>query len=184
VLRSTLSNIGLPAVFNVFHCFVGRTTNLYLWGIYKNGGWPVAKQRAFRIRFGVGRREADLDKKTIYRWVLSFIQTGSALKQTSPGRPRTATGPEIVAVVRASIPKSPLRSARKHAAAIQWSDRNVRRILHRYLRMHHYKIAIAPKLKRRDFKNRTKFCRDLLNVRVTDFVFFFLTRHISTSLAQ
>jgi len=49
----------------------------------KNGGSPVATQRAFRIRFGLCRREAVPDKKTIYRWVSNFRQTGS--KQTSPG---------------------------------------------------------------------------------------------------
>ena len=34
----------------------------------KNGGTPVATQRAFHIRFALGRREAVPDKKTIYRW--------------------------------------------------------------------------------------------------------------------
>ena len=38
----------------------------------KNGGSPVATQRAFRIRFALGRREAVPDKKTIYRWVSNF----------------------------------------------------------------------------------------------------------------
>jgi len=38
--------------------------------------------------------------------------------------------------------------------------------------MHPYKIAIAQKLKGSDFENRTKLCRDLLNVRVTAVVFF------------
>jgi len=148
----------------------------------KNGGSPVVTQLAFRIRFAPGRRNTVPDKKTIYRWVSNVKQTGSALKQTSPGRPRTTTGPENVAVVRASILKSPRRSALKHAAALRLSDRSVRRILHRDLRMHPYKIVIAQKLKGSDFENRTKLCRDLLNVRVTDF--FFLMRHISTSLAQ
>ena len=92
----------------------------------KNGGSPVATQRAFRNRFAPGRWNTVPDKKTIYRWVSNFRQTGSALKQTSPGRPRTATGPEIVAVVRASILKSPRRSARKHAATLRLSDRSVR----------------------------------------------------------
>jgi len=41
----------------------------------KNGGSPVATQRAFRIRFMLGRREAVPDKKTIYRWVSNFRQT-------------------------------------------------------------------------------------------------------------
>jgi len=42
----------------------------------KNCGSPVATQRAFRIRFALGRREAVPDKKTIYRWVSNFRQTG------------------------------------------------------------------------------------------------------------
>jgi len=61
-----------------------------------------------------------------------------------------------VAVVRASIQNSPRRSARKHAAALRLSDRSVRRILHRDLLIHSYKIAFAQKLKGSDFENRTK----------------------------
>jgi len=34
----------------------------------KNGGWPIATQLAFRIRFALGRREAVPGKKTIYHW--------------------------------------------------------------------------------------------------------------------
>jgi len=147
----------------------------------KNGGSLVATQRAFRIRFGLGRREAVPNKQMIYRWVSNFKQTGSALKQTSPGRPRTATGPENVAVVRASIQKSPWRSAQKHVAALWLSDRSVRRILHRDLQKHPYKIAIAQKLKGRDFENRTKLCHDLLNVRITDVVFFSDEAHFHLS---
>jgi hypothetical protein len=35
----------------------------------RNGGSPVATQRAFRIRFALGPQETVPDKKTIYRWV-------------------------------------------------------------------------------------------------------------------
>jgi len=45
----------------------------------KNGGSPVATQHAFRIRFALGRREAVPDKKTIYRRVSNFRQTGQTL---------------------------------------------------------------------------------------------------------
>ena len=83
----------------------------------------------------------------IYLWVSNFRQTGSTLRQASPGLPRTATGPENVAVVRASIQKYPRRSALKQAAALWLSDRSVRKILHRDMVMHSYKIAIAQKLK-------------------------------------
>jgi len=46
----------------------------------KNGGSPVATQRAFRIRFALGRREAVPYKKTIYLWVSNFRQTGQTLE--------------------------------------------------------------------------------------------------------
>ena len=46
----------------------------------KYGGWPVATQHAFRIRFAFGRREALPDKKTIYLWVSNFRQTGQTLE--------------------------------------------------------------------------------------------------------
>jgi len=46
----------------------------------KNGGLPVATQRAFRIRIALGRREAVSDKKMIYRWVSHFRQTGQTLE--------------------------------------------------------------------------------------------------------
>ena len=46
----------------------------------KNGGSPVATQRAFRIRFALGRRETVSDKTTIYHWVSNFRQTGQTLE--------------------------------------------------------------------------------------------------------
>ena len=46
----------------------------------KNGGSPVATQRAFRIRFVLGRREAVPDKKMIYHWISNFRQTGQTLE--------------------------------------------------------------------------------------------------------
>jgi len=46
----------------------------------KNGVWPVATQRAFRIRFAIGRWEVVPDKKTIDRWVSNFRQTGQTLE--------------------------------------------------------------------------------------------------------
>jgi len=46
----------------------------------KNGGSPVATQRAIGICIALGRREAVPDKKTIYRWVSNFRQTGQTLE--------------------------------------------------------------------------------------------------------
>jgi hypothetical protein len=78
-----------------------------------------------------------------------------------------------VTAVRASIEQSPRRSARKHADALRLSDLSVRRILHRDLRMHPYKIVIAQKLSERDCETRTTLCRELLqNVSRTAVLFF------------
>lgn len=130
----------------------------------QNGGSPISTQRAFRIRFALAPRDPVPDKKTIHVWVSTFRQTGSALKKKSTGRPRTATGPENVAAVRASIEQSPQRSARKHATALQLSDRSVRRILHRDLKMHPYKIAIVQELSERDWETRATLCQELRNL--------------------
>jgi hypothetical protein len=47
----------------------------------------------------------------------NFRQTGSALKMKCTGQPRTATGPETVAIVRASIEQFTQCSAQKHVEA-------------------------------------------------------------------
>ena len=92
-----------------------------------NGGSPIAMQHDFRIHFALSRRDPVLDKKTIHNWMSNFRHTSSALKKNSPGRPRTATGPDNVAAVRAAIERSPRPSARKHAIALQLSECSVRR---------------------------------------------------------
>jgi len=66
--------------------------------LIKNGGSPVATQRAFRIRFALGRQETVPDKKTIYRWVSNFRQTGQTLEalKEAIGQEVAAITPEIV----------------------------------------------------------------------------------------
>jgi hypothetical protein len=64
----------------------------------QNGGSPITMQRAFCIHFALGRRDPVLDKK----FSIHFGKTSSASKRKSTGRPRTATGLETVAVVKAS----------------------------------------------------------------------------------
>jgi len=67
----------------------------------KNGGSPVATQRAFCIRFALRRREAVPDKKTIYSWVSNFRQTGQTLEtlKEAIGQEVAAITPEIVLIV-------------------------------------------------------------------------------------
>jgi len=82
---SASSNSGVRAVFSIYHGVVGRTSRSNAEEFIKNGGSPVATQRAFGIRFVLGRREAVADKKRIYRWVSNFRHTGQtleALKET------------------------------------------------------------------------------------------------------
>ena len=126
-----------------------------------NGGSPLAMQRAFHIRFALSRRDPVPDKKTIHNWVSNFRQISSALKKNSPGRPQTSTGPDNVAAVKAAIEQSPRRSARKHVIALQLSEHSVRRMLHRNLKMHPYKMEIEQELSDRDFETRVTLCQDL-----------------------
>jgi len=49
-----------------------------------------------------------------------------------------------------AIVKSARRSVRRHSAATGLSDRSVRRILHKDLNFHPYKIAIVQELSDRD----------------------------------
>jgi len=56
--------------------WLGENRDFIIEEFIKNGGSPVATQRAFRIRFALGRREAVPDKKTNYHWVSNFRQTG------------------------------------------------------------------------------------------------------------
>ena len=64
--------------------------------------------------------------------------------------------------MRAAIERSPRRSAWKHAIALQLSERSVRRMLHRDLKIHPYKMVIAQELSDRDFETLVTLCPDLL----------------------
>ena len=52
--------------------------------------------------------------------------------------------------MRLAAERSPSRSAVRHAAALRISDRTGRRILHKDLKFHPYKIQIAQELKSQD----------------------------------
>jgi hypothetical protein len=87
-----------------------------------------------------------------------------------------------VAAVRAQIEQSPRHSAQKHVDALQLSDQSVRRILHRNLKMHPYKIAIAQELSERDCETRTTSCWGLLqNVPSTAVLLFMDDAHFHLS---
>jgi hypothetical protein len=50
----------------------------------RNGGSVITTQRAFRIRFKLGRHDPVPVRKTIHVWVSNFRATGSALKKKLP----------------------------------------------------------------------------------------------------
>ncbi|PSN35630.1 hypothetical protein C0J52_24361, partial [Blattella germanica] len=63
-----------------------------------------------------------------------------------------------------AIARSPKRSARRHAISLGLSNTSLRRILHKYLHMHTYKIQILHALKDADKVNRMTFCQQFLDL--------------------
>lgn len=131
---------------------------------FKSGDSVVAVQRQFRRRFNVAPRGKVPTRNTILLWVGNFRATGSALKRKSPGRPRSARTPENVERVRAAVEASPRRPARKQAAALQMSDRSVRRILRYDLHFHPYKMAIVQQLNPSDYAKRNEFSEQMVDL--------------------
>ena len=60
--------------------------------------------------------------------------------------------------------KSPRRSVRRNSAATGLSDRSVRRILHKDLNFHSYKIVIVQELSDRDMANHRISSEQLLEI--------------------
>jgi hypothetical protein len=129
---------------------------------FKNSDSVIATQRQFRTHFIVGRHGRVPDKKTILLWVRNFRQSGSTLKQKSPGRRRSVRTPENIAIVKHAVLRSPRRSALKQALALGISDRSFRRILHLDLKFHPYKIMVVQELLQRDWLNRQAACETIL----------------------
>jgi len=130
----------------VHHAFVVRAC-------YENNHSVIATQRAFRLHFGIPRHESIPSIDTIKFWIRHLEETGSTLSGLGHGAPRTVRTPENFQLVRESI-ESPRRSARKHAVALGFSDRSLRRILHEDLSFHPYKLMLVQELHATDYDNR------------------------------
>lgn len=139
---------------------------------FSSGCSVIATQRAFRNRFNLAPLAPVPDRKSIVTWVTTFRQTASATKGRT-GVPRPVRSPENIEAVRASMLRSPRRSARKHASALGLSDRSVRRILRDDLHFHPYKMAIVQELSERDFNSRMNACELLLDVVPEGAIVFF-----------
>lgn len=132
----------------------------------------IAVQRAFRNRFNVAPAGRVPDRKCIVSWVTMFRETGSVMPR-KPRVPRLIRTPENIEAVRASVLRSPRRSARRHASALRLSDRSVRRILHDDLHYHPYKLAIVQELSERNFNSRRNACEALLENVPEDAIVFY-----------
>lgn len=117
----------------------------------KSGESVIAVQRLFRKQFNVERRGNIPDRNTIFRWVDASRTTGSVMKRKPRGLPASVRTPENVERVRLAVLRSPRRSAQRQALALRMSDRSVRRILHKHLKFHPYKIMIMQELLQGDF---------------------------------
>lgn len=130
---------------------------------FESGRSFIATQRAFRLHFNIPRRDPVPHRNVIAAWVRALEETGSTTRPRGMGRPKTVRTPENVATVRAAVEQSPTRSARKHATALNMSNRSLRRILHQDLTFHPYKMMIVQELMPPDFQNRVNRAQEMLN---------------------
>lgn len=130
---------------------------------YQNGNSYVLARRDFRNHFNINRNRPVPSACAIKKWVKNFEETSSTTRK-KPGRPKSRRTPENVERVRIAIERSPRRSARRHSIALGISNRTVRRILHRDLHFHPYKIQIVQALKETDYVSRQRFCEEFLDL--------------------
>lgn len=91
--------------------------------------------------------------------------------------------PENVARVKGVFQRSLSRSVRRHAMPVGIYDLSVRRILHKGLHYHSYKIQVVHALHDCDRAKRHAFCQQLLNLHIPITVIWRAMRLISTSQA-
>jgi hypothetical protein len=89
---------------------------------------------------------------------------GSVMKTVPPGPTISAHTPDNVERVRQAMLRSPGRSARRHSAELGLSNRTVRRIFHKYLGYHPYKLAIVQEVNENDYPKHLEFAQTMLNI--------------------
>lgn len=88
-------------------------------------------------------------------------QTGSTSKKRG-GSDKTVRTPENIERLRQAMLRSPRQSAIRHATRLGISDRSIRRILHKDLGYHPYKIQLVQSLNPGDYPQRIGFCEIML----------------------
>jgi hypothetical protein len=123
----------------------------------------IEVQLRFRRKFNVERHGRIPSRNTILRWVEKWQATGT-VSNKFVGTSRTVRTPENIAIVRNAVQQSPTRSAVRQAAALDISDRTFRRIVHKDLQFHPYKIQIVHHITPADTNARLDFCRQFITV--------------------
>ena len=86
------------------------------------------------------------------------------MKKKPPGPVATSRTPENVGRAREAIVRSPTRSARRHAVELGMSGSTARRILHKYLGFHPYKMMIVQTLNEWGYQPRLAFAEVMLAI--------------------
>jgi len=124
----------------------------------------IETQWLFCCRFNIGRHGNIPSRNTILRWVTSFRARGTIMKKKSPGPVTTVRTPENVERVREAVVRSPTRSARRRAVESGMSESTVRRILHKDLGFHPYKMMIVQTLNKGDYQQCSAFAELMLKI--------------------
>ena len=122
---------------------------------YQNGSYAAAQ-----LRFQINRNRPVPCVNSIKLWVDNFENIGE--KTRRGGSVKSVRTPVNVERVRIAVGRSSRRSARRQSAALEISDRSVRRILRVDLRHHPYKIQVVQALNENDFAARRQFCETFL----------------------
>ena len=118
-------------------------------------------QRGFRREWN--QQEAP-SPNAIRRWVRQWREESSVTFKKPPGRSSSVRTPDNIALVLASVSRSPRRSAHKHSQTLRMFDMSVRRILHSDLSLHPYKLQVVHALSNRDREMRLQFCRQFVGI--------------------
>ena len=148
---------------------------------FSNGCSIIATQRTFRRRFNIPPAGRVPGRQSIVLWVEAFRSSGS-VKKTGSGGHQTAGTTEKMEMVREAVLRSTRCSAREHAAALAISDRSLRRILHKDLSFHPYKMAVLQKLDEQDWRVRQNACEALCDNLPDDALVFLVTNLTFTLL--
>lgn len=105
-----------------------------------------------------------LNEKFVRRTIQRYVETGSIKKRYGGGRRCTATAPAVVERVRHRLERNPERSAQQLAQDLNVSDRSVRRILKKKLKVQPYKKHKSQELTALQCRKRLDRSKELIRL--------------------